>query len=236
MKAIVLGRVVMILFYWVYLYSGSVYAQEELAKVRGEIGKLDPEIRRGIEKHIELFTSKDCKVSRKAKIELAKKYGKQAIPLLIESLYDESSYIRGGAIEVLSYLRAKEALPYLEKMMNDPNRYAPLPTVTYLQVIGGEKAHELLRKMAQKEKDPNILFWVGVGLAQYGDKECIPILIEVLDKQPPAQQVLVKVTGQKGWFSEDYETAQKKWKDWWKRNKDTFELKEKWPPTQLPKF
>lgn len=52
---------------------------------------------------------------------MAKLHPDKAIPLLLESLESKDAIVRENAIDELDELEIKEAIPYLSKLVNDPD-------------------------------------------------------------------------------------------------------------------
>ncbi len=204
---------------------------------------LTAESRQELKQQIKKFSSRKGEVAYRTGFEIAKKFGSLAGPELIEATKDKDPQVRRNAARTLAYIRYKKAIPTLTKLLKDKDQKVRVSTIIALTVIAKEKAIPAFKEISLTEENVEALFFLGTNLASLGDKDGVPILLKVMNKDlfygGYAAQVLRKVTGEDFGYLGKQETrkeARKKWNRWWKENKDTFKLKETWQLPDIPKI
>ncbi len=204
---------------------------------------LTAEQRQELKQQIKRFSSREPHVAYKTGFEIAKKFGRLAGPELIEATKDDDPQVRKNAVDTLAYIRYREAVPILTKLLKDKDKGVRVSTIMTITVIAEGKAIPVLKEMSLTEQNIEVLLFLGASLASLGDKDCVPVLLKVMNKDLAyggyAAQVLRKVTGKDLGYLGKRETrkeARKKWNRWWEENEDTFELKEKSPFPNIPKI
>jgi HEAT repeat protein len=165
--------------------------------------------------------------------------GEPSVPVLIKALTMPGPRIRYNAIETISMLQARSAVPALLSTAMEPNE---LPRVREhaLRVavrLEPAKAPEAIAVMA---KDPNSTIRKAAAFeGRYvREKSVVPVLIEMIGDDErfvalSAVQSLWLLTRHESEFH-DWETSTKEdrqewkreWSEWWEQQKDSFEIPE----------
>lgn len=107
--------------------------------------------------------------------------GDQAVRGLAPMLKSEDASLRNGAIEALQQLpHAVE--PYLETMLSDPDHDARLMAVNALALMPLPQAPGRLFKVAREDEHVNVVAAALDALAEVGEPEMIPTLLDVKER------------------------------------------------------
>jgi HEAT repeat protein len=93
----------------------------------------------------------------------------------------DGSAVRGFAARALWKLGARESVPHLLPLLDDPNRYVRSSVVVALGKIGDKSTATALLGALRKERSPIVKSWLALSLGQLGHREAVPELIELLD-------------------------------------------------------
>lgn len=165
-----------------------------------------------IEQLCKLISDPDFKVQSKAIEAIVKIKHKKTVLYLIPHLKDESEYVRRAAVEVLNEIASKESVKDLLNAIKDEDWWVRSRAADALGKIGGKRVvqaviqlikddDEFIRRSAieiiNATKDESTFdalveslddsdWWVREraidGLAELGNKKCVPILINMLKK------------------------------------------------------
>jgi len=145
------------------------------------------------------------------------------------------SFLALQAMDALSIIGTPQALEFLEKYgLTHESSQVRLTAATKLSQTNRERATTALTVLIN-EPEPQTRFQAAVQLIMLNEKIAIPCLIELLNIQEvrsEARWILEKNTDQhfgypRGIVSqEDINRFINKWKDWWEKNRDTFEFLE----------
>ncbi len=87
-----------------------------------------------------LLTSQNFKVRVKAASELGRTLDPQGVAALMRALEDEHPLVRGAATNSLGQLQAREAVPLICKLRNDPDEFVTRKAAETLAQFGGQSA------------------------------------------------------------------------------------------------
>ena len=174
-----------------------------------------------IEKLCNLISDPDYKVQNKAIEAIVKSKHPKTVLYLIPHLKDESEYIRRAAVEVLNEIASVESVKDLLNAIKDEDWWVRSRAADALGKIGGKRVvkaviqlikddDEFIRRSAieiiNATKDESTFealvqslddsdWWVREraidGLAELGNKKCVPILINMLKKNPDNEAMVV---------------------------------------------
>jgi HEAT repeat protein len=152
--------------------------------------------------------------ARRAKNSIVK-LGPAAVPVLVENINSEDVVQTQQIIEVLSRIEHPSALPALEKLVQDNNRWIRAAAVYAIGEIGGQKATPILIRSLE---DPtcNVCEVAIQTLIKLNDPRAIPALIEALRNNDPrivnmAANALVTLCE----GAEDFGTDWMSWQLWY---------------------
>jgi serine/threonine-protein kinase len=165
-----------------------------------------------IEQLCKLISDADYKIQNKAIEAIVKVKHPKTVLYLIPHLKDESEYVRRAAVEVLNEIASKESVKDLLNAIKDEDWWVRSRAADALGKIGGKRVvqaviqlikddDEFIRRSAieiiNATKDDSTFealvqslddsdWWVREraidGLAELGNKKCVPILIDMLNK------------------------------------------------------
>jgi serine/threonine-protein kinase len=174
-----------------------------------------------IEQLCKLISDPDFKVQNKAIEAIVKVNHKKTVLYLIPHLKDESEYVRRAAVEVLNEIASKESVKDLLNAIKDEDWWVRSRAADALGKIGGKRVvqavielikddDEFIRRSAieiiNATKDESTFdalvqslddsdWWVREraidGLADLGNKKCVPILINMLKKNSDNEALVV---------------------------------------------
>ncbi len=173
------------------------------------------------EKLCKLVSDPDYKVQNKAIEAIVKANHPKTVFYLIPHLKDESEYVRRAAVEILNEIASVESVKDLLNAIKDEDWWVRSRAADALGKIGGERVvkaviqlikddDEFIRRSAieiiNATKDDSTFealvqalddsdWWVREraidGLAELGNKKCIPILLNMLEKNPDNEAMVV---------------------------------------------
>jgi HEAT repeat protein len=149
--------------------------------IRG-LGKFkDP---RAIKPIIRMLAHKACHVHRPAYEELIR-FGKSAVPFLIDALHDPDDSIRYMAAYCLGEIKDPAAIPALLEAARDPvNTVGKLAGIA-LQGLYEENIREpLATTLLDPVLTPGAKFYIALTLAKHGDPRAIDALVAVYERDP----------------------------------------------------
>lgn len=165
--------------------------------------------------------------------------GESCVPVLVKALTMPGPRTRYNAIETLSMLNAASAVPALINTAKDPNEI-PRVREHALRVairLDASKTPEAIQAMA-KDQNSSIRKSAAFGARYVRDKAVIPILIDMIADDEryvalSAVQSLWILTLHETEFH-DWEASTKadrqewmaEWSEWWKVEKETFQIPE----------
>ncbi len=131
--------------------------------------------------------------------------------------------------------------PALVKALHDPLKVRRLAAIEALAAVTSER--ETIRKLL-KESDGDVRLKAALGLASAGDREAVPVLIDLLADGPVDQlwqieDYLARVAAEKkptvtlGTEEAARKKAREVWAEWWKTNGDKVELVKLAPGNRL---
>ncbi len=174
-----------------------------------------------IEKLCTLISDPDYKVQNKAIEAIVKTNHPKTVLHLIPHLKDESEYTRRAAVEVLNEIASKESVKDLLNAIKDEDWWVRSRAADALGKIGGKRVvqaviqlikddDEFIRRSAieiiNATKDESTFdalvqslddsdWWVREraidGLAELGNKKCIPVLVNMLSNNPDNEAMIV---------------------------------------------
>ena len=174
-----------------------------------------------IEQLCKLISDPDFKVQNKAIEAIVKINHKKTVLYLIPHLKDESEYVRRAAVEVLNEIASKESVKDLLNAIKDEDWWVRSRAADALGKIGGKRVvqaviqlikddDEFIRRSAieiiNATKDESTFdalieslddsdWWVREraidGLAELGNKKCVPILVNMLKKDSKNEALVV---------------------------------------------
>ena len=158
---------------------------------------------------------------------------KKSIADIIAALSDNSQRVRLSAVNALTEMRAKEAIPHiLHLFRNDKeNLSIRFRSAVGLGELGAAEAAVDLAA-ALKDDAENVRWGAAMAFKKIKAPKAIPALIEVITGKSQkvsaeAIRALYFQTGQK--LTADFlhkdtdrQKAQEKWRTWWEQNKDKF--------------
>lgn len=174
-----------------------------------------------IEQLCKLISDPDFKVQSKAIEAIVSVNHKKTVLYLIPHLKDESEYVRRAAVEVLNEIASKESVKDLLNAIKDEDWWVRSRAADALGKIGGKRVvqaviqlikddDEFIRRSAieiiNATKDESTFdalveslddsdWWVREraidGLADLGNKKCIPVLINMLKKDSGNEALVV---------------------------------------------
>ncbi|MGH1537000.1 MAG: protein kinase domain-containing protein [Gammaproteobacteria bacterium] len=174
-----------------------------------------------IEQLCKLISDPDFKVQNKAIEAIVKVKHPKTVLYLIPHLKDESEYVRRAAVEVLNEIASKESVKDLLNAIKDEDWWVRSRAADALGKIGGKRVvqaviqlikddDEFIRRSAieiiNATKDESTFdalvqslddsdWWVREraidGLAELGNKKCVPVLINMLSKNSDNEAMVV---------------------------------------------
>ncbi len=174
-----------------------------------------------IEQLCKLISDPDYKVQNKAIEAIVKSNHPKTVLFLIPHLKDESEYVRRAAVEVLNEIASVESVKDLLNAIKDEDWWVRSRAADALGKIGGKRVvkaviqlikddDEFIRRSAieiiNATKDESTFdaliqslddsdWWVREraidGLAELGNKKCVPILINMLNNNPDNEAMVV---------------------------------------------
>ena len=174
-----------------------------------------------IEQLCKLISDPDFKVQNKAIEAIVKVNHNKTVLYLIPHLKDESEYVRRAAVEVLNEIASKDSVKDLLNAIKDEDWWVRSRAADALGKIGGKRVvqaviqlikddDEFIRRSAieiiNATKDDSTFdalveslddsdWWVREraidGLADLGNKDCVPILINMLKKDSGNEALVV---------------------------------------------
>ena len=151
--------------------------------VRG-LGKLKD--RRGIQPLIAMLDDPACNVHRPAQEELVR-FGKKALPALIDALHHNNERIRMTAAICLEEIGDPEAVIPLVDSLVDPSEIVGKAAARALQTLRDERAREPLAALLNEGDDrisQGVRANIALALAFLGDPRAIEPLEAAFDRQP----------------------------------------------------
>ncbi|MFC1556477.1 HEAT repeat domain-containing protein [candidate division KSB1 bacterium] len=183
---------------------------------------------------VKILDDKESDVRVQALESLINLEAKETVPKFVESLSDENVRVRFGALRGLYKLAGKSAAPLLVRALRDENIEVRNHAATYLGWSCGYAAVPGLIRLIDSPDASLRKAWIQ-AISGIRDRSTIPYIISVLDDPRAdirrlAALALYKWTGETFGFKannkkSDREHAIAEWKEWWSRNKDTFQIK-----------
>jgi len=156
---------------------------------------------------------------------------REAIPDIISALSDDSSSVRLSAVNALNEMRAKEAVPYIIPLLRNKKEN---PSVRFRSAValGNLNATEAVEVLidALDDEAEEVRWGAAMAFKRIKTPKAIPALIEaVTDTSQKVSMEVIRAlyyqTGKR--LSSDYlssaeekKRAQKKWLNWWQKNRD----------------
>ncbi len=158
---------------------------------------------------------------------------REAAPLCIEALADKSKKVRYAALGALGAIEAKEALTEILAILGNAGE-PELLRVRAARIVADWNAASAAETLtaALKDEQKEVCRAAAKAFGKMKSASAIPILIEIItDKSGSVATEAIRglyfQTGEKlthDFLCSDKERreAQKKWRDWWEKNKDKF--------------
>jgi len=101
--------------------------------------------------------------------------------MLYQMLKSDNAYLRNA---VILFLRnyGKEAKPFIESLMNNPDKDVRIFAINVLGDVNFEESVEMLKEFIEKEKDINALMTAVDYLGEIGREEDIPLLESIKER------------------------------------------------------
>ena len=159
--------------------------------------------------------------------------GEKAVELLLEALNDEDVAVWLAAIESLGKIGDKRAVFHLVPLLAAEEQETRIAAIRALGTIGDPAVVAKVEPLLAHE-DGKMRLFAAVALGELKEESSIPVLIELLGDRTYREQAflfLKKFTGLT--FNYDRETLEEKkleaidrWRDWWHRNSESFQIEE----------
>ncbi|HZV05734.1 MAG TPA: HEAT repeat domain-containing protein [Gemmataceae bacterium] len=149
------------------------------------------------------------------------------------------------ALNVVAFKDGKPELAVV-RALSDPQATRRAAAAEAL-CLGGDRAHlPAIRKMLA-DSEPAVRLKAALALAGTGQRDAVPVLIELLNELPtaqaePAEEYLQRLAGEQApnLPSGDDNTARKKrrdvWAAWWKANSERVALVDRYPPAGIERY
>lgn len=199
-------------------------------KEEGPTPVSDEVAKAALEEFTEAYQSDDRDARAKAVLALGKVYHKRTQKVLLDVLTkDKESKVRGAAALALGQHRDTDVVPEICAAM-DACREMPEAMegiCIALGQLGDKRAIKPLASDLWKTKTPAVIYCRIAALGKIRDKQAIEELLDLfyvagpLTMAPYASAIgkaLKELTGQ------GYGSDREGWKEWWRKNKDTFQF------------
>lgn len=166
--------------YLIQALQDKTIAVKRLA-IRG-LGKLKDT--QAIQPLITMLDDPNCNVHRPAYEELIR-FGRKAVPDLVQALRHDSERIRCAAAYCLGEIKDPTAVLPLVQSLRDPAGTAAVAAARALQSLKDERTREPLAALLQDEGLSNAVKTnIALALGFLGDARAIPVLDAAYDRQP----------------------------------------------------
>lgn len=158
--------------------------------------------------------------------------GEEVLTVLTRLLDDKARDVAIAAIGALGKTKGKLSKEVLKKALSSKIWEVRAKGVSLLRGREDDWIFEAVRERLLEDKDWHVRAEAVKLLVHIRQKRCVEVLIDALAKEDGRMKndvwrALVSLTGLK------MDAYHKDWKDWWDRNRETFELPEKKEGTEL---
>ncbi len=102
------------------------------------------------------------------------------LPILIERLHDEDAQVRKLAVDLITKLREKSAVPEIVKLLHDPSDEVRRSAIEAIRTLGDGQASLVLVETAKVEEDVEMRIQLLETALELGNSEAIPQLIGII--------------------------------------------------------
>jgi len=216
--------------------SSKLYDERKEVRCEGvrEIERLGYKSKVVIPTLVKILQDKDGDVRVQVLESLIKLEAKKTVSKFVESLNDENVRVRLVALRGLYKLAGKSANQYFVRALRDKNIEVREHAATYLGWSCSYAAVPGLIRLKNSPNDSLRKVWIR-AISGIRDRSTVPYLISILDDpiadlRRSAARILHEWTGKTFGFKENNKKSDRKraitnWKQWWSRNKDTFQIK-----------